>query len=574
MEQQRTLLYLTLVFFGFMIWTTWQQQHAPKPPVTTPTTVENSADVTTSNPATTGATTDVPDSAAPSAVTHDAPVTATIAPQTGGGSIITITTDTLIAEINTKGGTIEQVSLPTYPISLEEKTTPVIILDRKKQYSAQSGLGHKRIDGKKRPDLAPSHHAIFSVAKKHWKLEQGSDKLVVPLTWTNNGITVTKRFTFNRGKFNVDVEQEVNNQSGAPWSGFAYHELRHGPAEEQTGGIFGGVRAYIGPAFYDYDKEDDNYSYEKFDFGDIADSNEPLNKSIKGGWTAMLEHYFVSAWVPPQEQTSTFYKHFTPHAKNPIHGLGYKTALVNVATGTNHTFKDTFYVGPKLQDNLEALATGLDLTVDYGIFSVISKPIFWLLDLIHSVLGNWGWAIIFVTITIKLIFFYPSAISYRSMAKMKKLAPRMKEMQSRYQNDPQAKQKAMMDFYRKEKINPLGGCLPMLIQIPVFMGLYWVLLESVELRQAPWLAWYEDLSIMDPFFILPLLMGGSMWFQQKLNPPQMDPMQQKIFAWLPVVFTVMFLFFPAGLVLYWLVNNLLSIAQQWFINKKIIGDQA
>jgi len=568
MEQQRTLLYLTLIFFGFMIWTTWQQQHAPQP-IPAPTASSATPAPTASNIANTTPS-DVPDQAAHDGETNNTVPVASTTTQTG--SIITVRTDTLIVEINTRGGTIEKVSLPTYPVSLEEKNTPVVILDRNKQYSAQSGLGHKRIDGKRRPDLAPSHHATFSASSKDFQLATDQDQLVVPLTWTNNGITVTKRFIFKRSKFDIAVEQEVSNQSGTTWSGFAYHELRHGPAEKQAGGLFGGVSAYIGPAFYDYDKEDEKYSYEKFDFGDIADKNKTLNKSIKGGWTAMLEHYFVSAWVPPQEQTSTFYKHYTPHQTTPVHSIGYKTSLVNIASGSNHTFKDKFYVGPKLQDDLGKLATGLDLTVDYGMFSFISKPIFWLLDLIHSVLGNWGWAIIFVTLTIKIIFFYPSAISYKSMAKMKKLAPRMKEMQSRYQNDPQAKQKAMMDFYRKEKINPLGGCLPMLIQIPVFMGLYWVLLESVELRQAPWLAWYQDLSIMDPFFVLPILMGASMWFQQKLNPPQSDPMQQKIFAWLPVIFTVMFLFFPAGLVLYWLVNNLLSIGQQWFINKKIIGD--
>jgi YidC/Oxa1 family membrane protein insertase len=251
--------------------------------------------------------------------------------------------------------------------------------------------------------------------------------------------------------------------------------------------------------------------------------------------------------------------------------LGMRSPVLQVAPGATGTFSTGFYVGPKNQDILEGIASGLDLTVDYGIFAFISKPIFWTMQMIHSVVNNWGWTIIFLTLLIKLIFFYPSAMSYKSMAKMKAVAPKIKEINERFANDAQGKQKAMMDIYRKEKINPLAGCLPILIQIPVFMGLYWVLLESVELRQAPWLLWYKDLSIMDPYFVLPLIMGASMWVQQKLNPPPADPMQQKIFQFMPIIFTVMFLWFPAGLVLYWVVNNVLSIAQQWYINKKIVG---
>ncbi|MEE9350912.1 MAG: membrane protein insertase YidC [Thiotrichaceae bacterium] len=562
MDQQRPLLYLTLVFLGFMIWTAWEQDHAPKPVSAPTTTVTNAS---SSNPAVNAI--DVPEASAGSS-TSTVPTNTSNTASATNGSIIHVKTDTLHFEINTRGGDIEQTALPTYPVSIDEQDTPVIILDRAKQYSAQSGLGHKKVGGQKGSDFAPNHYANYSASSAEYTLKDGEDTLVVPLTWTNgNGITVTKRYIFKRGKFDVAVEHEVDNASSAIWSGFEYRQLRHGPAEEMTGGIFGGVRAYIGPAFYDYD--DGKYKYEKFKFGDF---DEKLSKKIEGGWAAMLEHYFISAWIPPQTQNNTFYNKYVPHDTTPNYILGLKTPLVDLAPGAKHTFKSTFYVGPVIQEDLKQLAEGLDLTVDYGIFSFVSKPIFWLLKVMHGIFGNWGWAIIFVTVTIKIIFFYPSAMSYKSMAKMKKLSPKMKEMQARHKNDPQAKQKAMMEFYRKEKINPLGGCLPMLIQIPVFMGLYWVLQESVELRQAPWLGWYKDLSIMDPFLVLPLIMGASMWFQQKLNPPQMDPMQQKIFQWLPVVFTVMFLFFPAGLVLYWVVNNILSIAQQWYINKKIVGD--
>jgi YidC/Oxa1 family membrane protein insertase len=285
----------------------------------------------------------------------------------------------------------------------------------------------------------------------------------------------------------------------------------------------------------------------------------------------MLEHYFVSAWVPTQTEQTNYYSKGVTQLGNVSYVLGATGSVHQIAAGAKDTFTSVFYVGPKDQDNLEKLAKGLDLTVDYGIFAFVSKPIFWLMKAIHGVVGNWGWTIILLTLFIKILFFYPSAASYKSMAKMKAFAPRMKELTERYANDPQAKQKAMMELYRKEKINPLGGCLPILIQIPVFMGLYWVLVESVELRQAPWILWYKDLSVMDPYFILPLIMGVSMFVQQKLNPPPTDPMQQKIFQFMPIIFTVLFLFFPAGLVLYWVVNNVLSIAQQWFINNKIIG---
>jgi len=274
------------------------------------------------------------------------------------------------------------------------------------------------------------------------------------------------------------------------------------------------------------------------------------------GWVAMLEHYFISAWIPGPEATNNYYTKFVPNRSSHI--LGVSSPLLTVPDGKAGTFKSQFYVGPKTQEKLEVMSPGLELTVDYGIFSFVSKPIFWMMNKIHNVVG---------------IFFWPSAVSYRSMAKMKKLGPKIKEINNKYKSDPAAKQKATMEFYRKEKINPLGGCLPILIQMPVFMGLYWVLLESVELRQAPWIMWFKDLSVMDPYYVLPLLMGASMYIQQRLNPPQMtDPMQQKIFQFLPLVFTIMFLWFPAGLVLYWVVNNILSIAQQYVITKKIVGD--
>ncbi|WP_022953649.1 membrane protein insertase YidC [Leucothrix mucor] len=545
MEQQRPLLYLMLAFIAFMIWSSWQERNAP-PVSSAPTTqvttagnVANQADVPQSPNLTSASVAGVPTT---NAVT---------------GKNIRVKTDVLDLQISLTGGTVLQADLLTYPVSLDEPENPVRVLDVAKTYAAQSGLVASEGD----PKLAPNHYAEFSTEKSEYILE--GDTLEVPLVWRGeNGLTVTKTFTFKRGKFLVDVQQTLNNQSGNAWNGIEYHQITHGTPESQGIGL--GTVSYVGGAYYD-DK------YVKVDFGDIESEN--LKKQIKGGWAAMLEHYFISAWIPGPDSLNTYETLFIPERSSHI--LRVSSPSLSVPDGKAGIFKSQFYVGPKIQKNLEAMSPGLDLTVDYGIFSFVSKPIFWIMNRIQSVVSNWGWTIILMTILIKLFFFWPSAISYRSMAKMKKLGPKIKEINEKHKADPQAKQKATMDFYRKEKINPLGGCLPILIQMPVFMGLYWVLLESVELRQAPWIMWFKDLSVMDPYYVLPLLMGASMYIQQRLNPPQMtDPMQQKIFQFLPVVFTVMFLFFPAGLVLYWVVNNVLSIAQQYVITKRIVGDDA
>lgn len=553
MDQQRPFLYLSLFFLGFLIWSTWQQQHAPKPPESKTAGVAIDSSIpsapTTVSPTDSGVDTSIPQT------TNSATSTE--------ATLIHVKTDVLDLYINSQGGTIIQADLPTYPVSLEEQDKAVRILDREKQYAAQSGLRHQDVNGVYRSDLAPNHYANFSAEKNEYILADGQNEFVVPLTWTNNkGITVTKTFSFERGKFLVKQSQVVSNQSQDNWAASEYLQLTH--AEHvREGSLLAGDVAYTGAAYY-------NEKYIKVSFGDIED--EDLNDTTTGGWAAMIEHYFVGAWIPTADTENTYYSIYDKAKDNFI--IGVKTPVKVINSGGTATFNSQFYVGPTDQDELAAISKGLDLAVDYGVFAFVSKPIFYVMNLINKyIVSNWGWTIILLTMLIKLIFFYPSAVSYRSMAKMKKLGPKIKEISEKYKNDPQAKQKETMAFYRKEKINPLGGCLPMLIQMPVFMGLYWVLQESVELRQAPWILWYKDLSIKDPYFILPLIMGASMFIQQKLNPPAVqDPMQQKIFTYLPVIFTVMFLFFPAGLVLYWVVNNILSIFQQWFINKKIIGD--
>lgn len=554
MDSQRPFLYLTLLFMLFLIWTTWQQDHAPKPPAAATTTSSTvAAGNTAGDVPVQGATPALPAQAAPQATSVET-----------GGQTITVRTDTLLLRINTRGGEILEADLPTYPVSLDEPDKPVKILDLNgRNYVAQSGLQHQVVEGRDAKALAPDHLATYSAAQAEYTLAEGQDELVVPLTWQGtDGVTVTKRFVFKRGSFKVDVEHEVNNNSANLWTGTEYRQLKHGHTEA-GGSLLGGVQAYVGGAYYH------EGHYTKLSFSDLDEKN--VNETVNGGWVAMQEHYFLSAWVPPQDQETQYYSMVTQAQGVKGYVLGMRSTAQQIAPGATGVFKSGFYVGPKDQDTLASIADGLDLTVDYGIFAFISKPIFWLMQMIHNVVGNWGWTIIFLTILIKLAFFWPSAVSYKSMAKMKAVSPKLKEINERYADDPQGKQKAMMDIYRKEKINPLGGCLPILIQIPVFMGLYWVLLESVELRQAPWLLWYKDLSIMDPYFVLPLIMGASMYLQQKLNPPQVDPMQQKIFQFMPLIFTVMFLWFPAGLVLYWVVNNILSMAQQWYINKKIVG---
>jgi YidC/Oxa1 family membrane protein insertase len=333
--------------------------------------------------------------------------------------------------------------------------------------------------------------------------------------------------------------------------------MRGIPGEGGVGSQF--LYTYTGGAIYTPEEK-----YEKISFEDMESSK--LSMEVKGGWVGMLQHYFLGAWVPPAEETDHFYSNVLPGQR---YVLGAYTPSISLAAGGSHIFSSGFVAGPKLQDELEAIAPGLDLTVDYGWLTVLAKPIFWLLKSIQGVVLNWGWSIILLTLIIKLVFFKLSETSYKSMANMRKMTPRIQALKDRYGDDKQRLNQAMMEMYKKEKINPLGGCLPILVQIPVFIALYWVLLESVELRQAPWILWLQDLSIKDPYYVLPIIMGISMFIQQKLNPAPPDPMQAKIMMSLPFVFTIFFAFFPSGLVLYWVTNNILSIAQQWYITRQI-----
>ena len=472
---------------------------------------------------------------------------------------ITVETDVLRLEISPLGGTVASVWLLDYPLSAEHADEKYRLFkpEPPNMFVAQSGLiGDK-------PGLLPTHEALFQTTSNAYRLADNEDTLRVELSWVGeSGIQVVKRYEFRRGSYAVGFSQEVTNATAEPLVAREYNQLQRTPLNDPNATRF--VNTYTGGVYY---SPEDKYKKESFD----AMRKAPLDRSVTDGWVAMIQHYFLGAWVPQRGISETFYTKVLDDSRFII---GQYSPAVSVAPGNTHTFTDQLYVGPKLQDSLANVAPGLELTVDYGWLTVIAQPIHWLLSAIHAVVGNWGWSIIVLTILIKLAFYKLSETSYKSMAGMRNLAPRMQALKDRYGDDKERLNQAMMELYKTEKINPLGGCLPILVQIPVFIALYWVLLESVEMRQAPWILWIDNLSAPDPFYILPLIMGVSMFVQSRLNPTPPDPVQAKIMMSLPFVFTVFFAFFPAGLVLYWTVNNILSIAQQWHITRNVEKEAA
>ncbi len=471
-------------------------------------------------------------------------------------SFIKVLTDTLDLQIDPLGGDIIYVALPQHKRTLEGSES-FVLLNRNTSltYVAQSGL-----IGPNATDTAAGR-PLFESAGQEYRLADGEDSLEVVLSYTNpDSVRIDKVFTFSRSSYQVDLEYRVKNGGQSAWQAALFAQIKRDNSADpgsNSGGL--GMVNYLGFATTTADEP-----YVKVSFDDIED--DTYRSEETGGWLAMVQHYFISAWIPPAEQRTVYSSARTQQGHNIFRLTG---PLLNVAAGEQGILSARFYAGPKDQYVLEEISPGLDLTVDYGWLWWIAQPLFWVLTWLHGFIGNWGWSIVALTFLIKLAFFQLSASSYKSMAKMRVVAPKLAELKDRYGDDRQKYSQAMMELYKKEKINPLGSCLPMLIQMPVFIALYWVLMESVELRHSPFLGWIQDLSAMDPLFVLPLLMGASMWFMQKLNPPPPDPMQAKIFQWMPVVMTFLFLFFPAGLVLYWLTNNLLSIAQQWVITRQI-----
>ncbi|MFK8018977.1 MAG: membrane protein insertase YidC [Pseudomonadales bacterium] len=471
--------------------------------------------------------------------------------------LISVKTDSLDVRIDPLGGDIVYVALPKHKTELDSDE-PFILLNRNSSltYIAQSGL-----IGPNATDKAGGVRPLFASQSSSYSMNDEEDSLVVTLSFDGQeNIDVLKVFTFQRNSYLVNIEYKINNRSEENWQAALFAQIKRDNSADpgsNNGGM--GMANYLGFATTTEDEP-----YVKVEFDDIKDS--PYKSSETGGWLSMVQHYFISAWIPPADQRTNYSSTVTRSNANIMRMTG---APISVAANSSGAIGADFYAGPKDQYVLEEIAPGLDLTVDYGWLWWIAQPLFWVLNWLYGFIGNWGWSIVGLTFLIKLAFFQLSAASYKSMAKMRVVAPKLAELKDRYGEDKQKYSQAMMELYKKEKINPLGSCLPMLIQMPVFIALYWTLMESVELRHTPFMGWIKDLSAMDPYFVLPILMGLSMWFMQKLNPPPPDPMQAKIFQWMPVVMTFLFLFFPAGLVLYWLTNNLLSMTQQWIITRQI-----
>jgi YidC/Oxa1 family membrane protein insertase len=538
MDNARFVLIVFFFFLSIMLYQQWQADYGPKPAASSSQAGVSPA----ANP-------DVPVSAdsAGSPESTSAQTENLISRQR-----IQVKTDVVRMEIDTEGGDIRLLELLDYPVAKDAPNSPVqLFTDKDLVFVAQNGfIGDEA--------TAPNHHSQWQAQATSFVLAEGQNELRVPLTWISpQGVTVTKTYILNRGSYDVHLEQEVANNSPNLWTARQYVQLqRKDPGDKNKDQM---VRTYTGGVLYTPEDK-----YRKITFKDMAGEN--LDAKAKDGWIAMIQHYFVAAWIPPSGEENGFY---TKALADDHFVIGAYTPVLEVPAGGSKAFQAQLFAGPKLQRVLETTAPGLDLTVDYGALTIIAKPIFWLLEQFHKIFNNWGWAIIFVTLTLKALFFRLSAASYRSMANMRKMQPKLAELKERFGGDKQKLNHAMMEMYRKEKVNPLGGCLPILVQIPVFISLYWVLIETVEMRQAPFIGWLTDLSSKDPYFILPLLMGVSMFIQQRLSPPPADPLQAKIMQFFPVMFTGFFAFFPSGLVLYWVVNNVLSILQQWYINKTI-----
>ncbi len=547
MDNRNLILSMILVFLGLLIYQAWQQDYGPKP------TPAPSGQATNAVPPTVpqtevGIAGDAP--ALPAAMASD-PTAQTYPSQTR----VRVTTDVLSLEMDTLGGDLRQARLLRYPVTAKNPDVPVTLLNDQPPhfFILQSGLIAEH---------GPTHETAFQTARTEYTLDNGQDTLEVPLTWTDGkGVTVTKIYRFTRGAYQAELEYRVENQSQAPWSGRLYGQWQRTDFTEE--GKSNLIYTYLGGALASPQSRYEKVTLDEMQSNALEQEKRP---DWAGGWLAMVQHYFVAAWIPSTDSLHHYYAKYLPGNQRYI--LGSWGPDFTVAPGATHNETTQLYLGPKIQENLIALSPGLELTVDYGYLWFIAQPLVWLLKQIHAWIGNWGWSIVLLTVLIKLAFYHLSAASYRSMANMRRLQPKLKQLQDRYGEDRQGFSQAMMELYRKEKVNPLGGCLPVVVQIPVFIALYWVLVESVELRQATFTLWLQDLSSPDPYFVLPLVMGVTMLIQQWLTPAPMDPVQQKIMMTLPIVFTVFFAFFPAGLVLYWVVNNILSISQQWYITRK------
>ena len=553
MDTQRLILFLIFAFSALFLWEAWQKEHAPAPPPAAKSAAKpNELPPPTTTPA---------PAAAPGA-----PGTVPVESAPSAGQLITIKTDLYTAEIDTAGGVITQVALEKHR-DAHDLSKPYLALQKnaERTFVAQAGLIG---------DGMPNHRTLYQALPGPRALAPGENSIDLKLQATDeHGDKVTQVLTFHRGSYVIDVAFDVTNNGSAPMTPEAYFQLMRDTKQAVAQSSMAPA-SFVGPVVYN-----DQDKFKKIEFSEIdkeaADPTRksPYTKVTDSGWIGMIEHYFVAAWLPP-ENAKLQRQFYTTKLGGGLYTAGVRYAEGTIAPGATGVVRASLYVGPQDQEQLGKLAKGLDLVVDYGIFTIIAAPLFWLLKWLHGILGNWGWAIIAMTILIKSAFYPLNHASARSMAKMKVVAPKMKALQEQYANDKQQLQVKMMELYRQEKINPLGGCLPILVQIPVFIALYWVLLSAVELRHAPWIGWIHDLSAPDPLFILPIVYAITAYLQVKLSPtPISDPVQAKVMQIMPVAFSVMFLFFPSGLVLYWLINNCIQIFQQWHMNR-VLGREA
>jgi len=553
MDIKRTILYIALAGVAGILWLQWQNEY-PAKTTTSATTVQssqvNASDNTSNN------SQNADDNFIPSASSNDSgqhissSLKSSAVSTVDQNNLIKVKTDVLNINIDPSTGNLVQATLPSYPVSLDEPNTPIQILDSTKGalFQMQSGVVTK--DGK-----TPLE---FKAAKQSYTLTDDSNQLTVSLVATSGDLAVQKDYIFTRGKYSAVLKTSIHNKGSSDVSAQWYQQITRQDVPSSSHHI----RSYDGAAISSLKTPYEKVSYKDMDTSDISDKTA-------GGWVGMQQPYFLTAWIPPKDKTMQYYSHVKSPSNNDanIYTIGYISSPTGIKSGSTISDNSTFYIGPEIAKNLKPLANGLSLTVDYGWLSPISSIIFTVMSYVDNIIGNWGWSIILVTLLIKILFYWPSGQSYKSMAKMRAVQPRLAALKDRFADDKAGLSKATMEFYKKEKVNPMGGCLPTILQFPVFFALYYVIIESVQLRQAPFMFWIHDLSLKDPYYILPIIMGGTMLLQQRLTPAPPDPTQAKMMMLMPVVFTFVFLSFPAGLVLYWITNNMLGIAQQAYVMK-------
>ncbi|HET9835892.1 MAG TPA: membrane protein insertase YidC [Rhodanobacteraceae bacterium] len=574
-NQTRTLLVVALCFVAWLIWNQWQQDYAPQPVQNTAQQGSAAAVNTRTSAPAKAVPGEVPVANAPApsgSASTPAASTAPAIPEGAAPSItaphqyVTLSNDVLRLTIDTRGGSVVRADLLSYPKQVKGDTSPVRLLsdDPQRLFVAQDGL----VGANGSP--APDHLAMFTAGASSYSMQTGANEVTAELTWRDpSGVSVSKRYTLKRGSYVVQLAQQIDNRSARSWAGNAYEQIERveppAPPKHFLEFYDPERSSFLGAAWYSQSDKFEKLAFDKFE-------KDPLNHDVQGGWVAMIQHYFFAAWIPPSAQTDQFSSAKLPPASDdkPRYLIRARGPGVTVAPGHSDTLNANLYVGPKTQSTLSSIAPGLELTIDYGVFTVIAQPLFWILSKFHAFVGNWGVAIILLVLLIKALFFKLTEQQYKAGAKMRKLTPRIKALKERFGEDKQKQQQAMMELYKKEKVNPMAGCLPSLVQIPVFFALYYVLMYSVELRHAPFFGWIHDLSAPDPYFILPALYTVTMIATQFLTPAAgMDPTQAKIMKVMPIVFAVMFAFFPAGLTLYYVVNGLTSVIQQWVITRSI-----